>query len=157
MVIGQGRYLEVTPIQLINAYAAIANGGTLYTPKILLKRKTPNGTIVHTKRTIIGKPTLSSQTRKTIIESLHMVCNNKIGTAYRAQFNPQWGVAGKTGTAEIANAESNSWFVGFAPYNDPELVVLVMREHAGHGSEIATPIAKKIFKYYFEEMRQNNS
>jgi cell division protein FtsI/penicillin-binding protein 2 len=61
-------------------------------------------------------------------------------------------VAGKTGTAQIAGQKNaNAWFVGFAPYNDPQIVLVVMLEDAGEGSSWAVPVAKNIFNWYLSK------
>jgi peptidoglycan glycosyltransferase len=53
-------------------------------------------------------------------------------------------VAGKTGTAEVADAKSHAWFAGFAPADDPQVVVVVLVENAGTGGSVAAPIARKV-------------
>ena len=55
-------------------------------------------------------------------------------------------VAGKTGTAENPHGEDHAWFVAFAPFNKPEICIVVMIENAGHGGSIAAPIAREIIK-----------
>ncbi|HPB32855.1 MAG TPA: penicillin-binding transpeptidase domain-containing protein, partial [Candidatus Sumerlaeota bacterium] len=88
--------------------------------------------------------------RNAILEGLIAVANEPGGTAAAAQFSKEWKVAGKTGTAERSGREDDAWFVGFAPWNDPEVVVLVMLEGAGHGGREAGPLAREMFDYYFK-------
>ncbi len=58
--------------------------------------------------------------------------------------------AGKTGTAESGTKTPHAWYTAFAPYDNPEIVVTVMAEHAGHGSEVSAPATKEIFDWYFK-------
>ncbi|MFQ6009346.1 MAG: penicillin-binding transpeptidase domain-containing protein, partial [Candidatus Zixiibacteriota bacterium] len=69
------------------------------------------------------------------------------GTA-RALRNQEYVVGGKTGTAQNPHGEDHSWFVGIAPLEAPEIVVCVIVENAGHGSEVAAPIAGMIIEKY---------
>ncbi|MCX7765502.1 MAG: penicillin-binding transpeptidase domain-containing protein, partial [Candidatus Sumerlaeia bacterium] len=64
-------------------------------------------------------------------------------------FKPQWKVAGKTGTAQNATGGTDAWFIGFAPVNDPQVLVLVLIENGGHGGKVAAPIARDILDFYF--------
>ena len=57
---------------------------------------------------------------------------------------------GKTGTAESGSKRPHAWYTAFAPYDSPEIVVTVMAEHAGHGSEVSAPATKEIFDWYFK-------
>jgi len=98
---------------------------------------------------------------KKIRKALHGVVNDKKGTA-RVLRNKRLKIAGKTGTAQVARMiarehdlekirykmRDHAWFVGFAPYDDPKIVVAVLVEHGGFGSSAAAPIAKKVFKAF---------
>ena len=69
------------------------------------------------------------------------------GTGYALE-NEDYTVAGKTGSAENEKERAHSWFVGYSNVDDPDLVVCVIVESAGSGSEYAVPIAKKLFDVY---------
>ncbi|HPA59726.1 MAG TPA: penicillin-binding protein 2 [Synergistales bacterium] len=132
--IGQG-FLLLTPIQLARIYAAIANGGKLVTPRLLKGAETsvslrlPEGPLAIVKEGI----------EEVVLR----------GTGRRAGLYGV-SVAGKTGTAENPHGDDHAWFVGFAPVENPEIVVVAMVEHGGHGASIASPIVKDVIKgYYF--------
>ena len=75
------------------------------------------------------------------------------GTARRLR-NKYYSVGGKTGTAENPHGDNHSWFVGVAPLENPEIVVCALVENAGHGSEIAAPLAGEIIKAYMMKKLQ---
>jgi len=133
--IGQARDLRVTPLQMAVITAAIANGGTEYAPS----RGKPS-----VLRRIHARPGTFEALRK----GMRMAVVN--GTAKEARV-PGLSVCGKTGSPETdANPEfRHAWFVGFAPYDRPEIVVVVFAEW-GHGGETAAPIARKVFEAYHD-------
>jgi penicillin-binding protein 2 len=145
--IGQGDLL-VTPLQVANYMAVIANGGVLFKPR-LVKEINDSET---KKRTLISSEII----RKNFIDTKHLDLIKKglratvtQGSARRLS-TLSVEIAGKTGTAQVGgNKNSHAWFSGFAPYNNPEIVVTVLIENGGEGSEIAVPAAQEIFKEYF--------
>ncbi len=132
--IGQG-FLLVTPIQMLRAYAAIANGGYLVTPHLVV-----NG--VFSNRKI--KLPINQRYIRLINNDLVAVVDG--GTGRRASVKGV-KVAGKTGTAQNPHGEDHAWFVCYAPADDPKYVVLVFVEQGGHGSQKAAPIAGEILKF----------
>jgi penicillin-binding protein 2 len=72
------------------------------------------------------------------------------GTAYHVFRDFPYRVAGKTGTAEAGNGVPHSWFIGFAPAENPEVAIVVMVEHGGYGSGAASQIARKVLEEYFK-------
>jgi penicillin-binding protein 2 len=143
--IGQG-YLLVTPLQMAVAYAAIANGGTVVTPSVARQVQDPNGRVV--RRLSEGRPTreldLRPETIAALRQGLYEASNGPEGTATSvfANLPDDVEVAGKTGTAEQFSGQDrrdHSWFVGFAPFDDPEIVVAVVIERGGTGSNAAAP------------------
>lgn len=136
--IGQG-YLLVTPLQINLATAAIANDGHLCKP-LLLKDQSPQ-----CKNLNIGQKNIDL-----IKEGMKQACETG-GTGWPF-FDSPIKVGCKTGTAESHKKDAlpHAWFTIFAPYENPEIVLTVMVEESGEGSNIAAPIAKEILKAYFE-------
>ncbi len=130
--IGQG-YVLMTPIQLLRAYAAIANGGRLLKPRINSKAEPE-----------YSKLEISPQIIKIMQEGLREVTST--GTGRRASsFGVQ--VAGKTGTAQNAHGEDHAWFAGYAPANAPRYAVVVIAEAGKGGGAVAGPIVGKMLNF----------
>lgn len=146
--IGQS-YMLTTPLQMTMVYAAIANGGTRYKPYLVSRVDnldgTPNKIFVPTKT---GTLPISQANLSIIQNSLRSVMG-KDGTGGFLFEKYPVPVAGKSGTAET-NGLDNGWFVAYAPFEKPEIVVLVMFEHSGFGSDSAAPVTKKILDAYFQ-------
>ncbi len=143
--IGQGDLL-VTPLQMAVAYAAIANGGTVVTPSVARRVQDPNGRVL--QELAAGRPTrqldLRPENLSAIREGLFLASNGADGTASTVFGSLPEGkkVAGKTGTAEQKtgpDTRDHSWFVGYAPYDDPEIVVAVVIERGGTGASASAP------------------
>src|SRR5256714_5475198 len=156
--IGQG-YTLVSPMQLAMAYAAIANGGVCYYPRLVDKVLDQNGTPVFDEQgnSAAPPPRVRSDLRQEISpdkielvrKGLWKVVNEDGGTGGRARLK-DWVVAGKTGTAQATDRgqeENVAWFACFAPFDHPKYVVAVMVQGAsGHGGEVAGPIADRILE-----------
>lgn len=156
MGIGQGP-VAVTPLQVLRAICAVATRGRLPTPHIGLALTDAFG-----RREALNPPpperlAVPPDYFEAIIEGMYRVCYAQGGTASKAGFPPGWRVCGKTGTAERPPAEPDAWFVGFAPRENPELAVAVLLENAGHGGEMAAPLARELFAAYFEDVRYGPS
>jgi penicillin-binding protein 2 len=143
--VGQG-YLQVTPLQMAAVYGAIADGGTLRTPTVAREVRDPNGRVV--QQLSKGKPTkqlgIDAAGLASIKEGLYQAANGPDGTSTGvfAQLPADKKVAGKTGTAEPGDGgEDHSWFVGYAPYDNPEIVVSIVIERGGTGANAAAPVA----------------
>jgi penicillin-binding protein 2 len=148
--IGQG-YVSVTPLQLANAYAALANGGTLYSPRIGEALLSPDGKVVQ-KITppVIGHLPVAPATLAYIRNALQGVVTS--GTAAGAFGGFPLGtvcVAGKTGTAQVAGKLATSVFASFAPCNNPKYVVVVMIPNSGFGADVSAPAIRKIWDGIF--------
>ncbi len=167
--VGQG-FMLATPIQLANAYAAIANGGTVLKPKLIREVRSQDGTTTETFSVEkVSKLPLAPSTLKLIRKALKGVVNDEGGTA-RGLMNKDFVVAGKTGTAQVVRMKErikdieevpyklrdHAWFVGFAPYEDPSIVVAVIVEHGGFGSRTAAPIALKVFRNYLVRVKEGS-
>jgi penicillin-binding protein 2 len=145
--IGQG-YVAVTPLQLANAYAALANGGTLYSPRIGEALVSPaTGKVVQQiNPPVIRHLPVSSYTLAYIRDALAGVITQ--GTAAGAFSGFPLNkvcVAGKTGTAQLFGKNATSVFASFAPCNHPQYVVLVMVPDSGYGADVAAPAVRQIW------------
>ena len=155
--IGQG-FITLTPLQILNFFNTIANRGTCYTPHVLLETFDPNTRLRRkTQHAISYIIDLKPRTWTFLVNALIEVVSYKNGpadegTAYQAFKNASFQAAGKTGTAEMGRAgeKPHSWFAGFSPVNKPQVVVTVLLENAGTGSEAAAPMARKILERYWE-------
>jgi penicillin-binding protein 2 len=150
MSIGQG-FMLTTPMQLAVAYSAIANGGTLYAPRLGLRVQGPDGKPAgQIPPHVMGKLPLSKRSVGFIREALRGVPERGTASSAFAGFPLiQVSVAGKTGTADIAGKQPFSWFAAMAPVDHPKYVVVVMVEQGGHGSTTAAPIARRILEGLF--------
>ncbi len=154
VAIGQG-FVTVTPIQLANAIAGIANGGVWYKPHLVKMAAPPEP---------VRRGEFNPANLATTVSGMYGVVNEG-GTGSTAQI-PGIDVCGKTGTAqrislELAKsgkaggdlAKENGWFVGFAPRDHPEIVVVALYEASSHGYS-AAPIVRDVLKAYFDKKQR---
>ncbi len=144
--IGQG-YVEVTPLQLADAYAALANGGTLYSPRVGEALLSPDGKVVQ-KITppVAGHLPVAGSTLAYIRTALQGVVTSGTAAGTFAGFPLNTVcVAGKTGTAQAYGAKSTSVFASYAPCNDPKYVVVMMIPDSGYGADVSGPAVKQIW------------
>jgi len=147
--IGQGDLL-VTPLQMAVAYSAIANGGTLYRPQIVTKIGSPDqGPEEVIQPQVTGKVDLKPDIWAAIRHGMRGVVAAGVGTARHIFIGLPVKIAGKTGTAETNTEKPDAWFGAFAPYDAPEIVVVVIVENIGQGSAVAAPIVRNIVEAYF--------
>lgn len=163
--IGQGFNL-VTPIQQVSMMAAVANGGILLKPYLVKRIEEPGGgTQKEFFPNIVNQVRIDPDNLEQVRKALRDVVNAPRGTGKGSRLK-NIIVSGKTGTAQVVRMKSNeelekeeeipvkyrdhAWFVAFAPYEKPEIAVAIIIEHGGHGGSIAAPIARKVFKKYFE-------
>jgi penicillin-binding protein 2 len=144
--IGQG-YVTATPLQLANAYTALANGGTLYAPTLGEALVSPAGKVVQKiNPTVARKLPVSSETLAYMRSALAGVVTQGTAAGAFAGFPlNQVCVAGKTGTAQIEGKNATSVFASFAPCNNPKLVVIVMLPDSGYGADVAAPAVKQVW------------
>jgi penicillin-binding protein 2 len=147
--IGQGP-LEATPLQTACAYAAIANGGTYYTPR-LVARIVGGGkeTAYPIRSESVG---IRESSLRVIKEGLRKVAQESGGTAYSVFKDVSFlKVAGKTGTAQYGpdNEKAYAWFVGYAPCDSPRIVVVVLVEEGSTGGGTSAPLAKQVMMDFF--------
>ena len=150
MSIGQGDVLA-TPLQLANAYATFANGGTRYAPRVADRVLTAESTPEVVRRIeprITGKVDLPEAFRGPILEGLRGVIDREEGTAYYAfsGFPPTMSVAGKTGTAQVRGKQDSALFAAFAPADNPQYAVAVILEESGFGGTAAAPVARRVLE-----------
>jgi len=160
--IGQGN-TRVTVLQLALAYAAIANGGSLYIPQVVQNVRAPDGSLSETFQPRVRRDLgIAAQHLDLIQRSLVDVVQQEDGTAYRARNKDGVPVAGKTGTAQVVSRKgrseesssawyldrSHGWFAGFAPAHDPQVAFAVLVEHGGSGGASAAPIATAVMQQY---------
>ncbi|MEE2665620.1 MAG: penicillin-binding protein 2 [Myxococcota bacterium] len=165
-VIGQGFNL-VTPLQLALAYAAIANGGLVYSPRIVERLETWDGRLVERPPRV--EPTrvgIAAANLALVRAALTGVVEAPGGTGWRARVGGM-EVAGKTGTTQVVSLSvleqyeddedipikyrDHAWFAAFAPADAPEIALAVLVEHGGGGGRVAAPIAGKVLQAYYDK------
>jgi len=166
--IGQGD-LKVTPLQLLVASAAIANGGTLYQPQLVKQIVDADGNVLREIEPVVnGRLPVSPEHLQVIREGMRLAITDGIDVCARSDISGL-EIAGKTGTAEYNEVidpnvkeyrednirkRSHAWFVGYAPYDDPQIEVLVLVEGAGDMNDgsatIAVPAVTEIMQSYFK-------
>jgi penicillin-binding protein 2 len=147
--IGQG-YLQITPLQLAVAYAALANGGTVVTPHLGAAIVDSAG---HPVKLLQPKPQrkLKLVGLQAIRDGLYEAAHGAGGTSTSVFGDFPVPVSGKTGTAETTPSQSDhSWYASWAPSSNPKYVVVVLIEHGGFGAEAAAPAAKEIYSALFD-------
>lgn len=139
----------VTPLQLANYIAQLANRGVRYKPHLLKSVRDPetNEEIIVTEPEIAGEVDMSDDTYKAIVEGMRRGAQEEGGTSYSVFKSYPVAVAGKTGSAQ-APGGSHAIYVAFAPADDPEVAVAVVVENGGQGSRIPG-VAKAVFDAYF--------
>jgi penicillin-binding protein 2 len=146
--IGQGFQL-VTPLQIAMVMSEVANGGHRYRPYLVSKIVNSNNETVQTfSPEEVGSVQLSEKTLTLIRDALHSVAQEG-GTADYVFRGFPISVAAKTGTAENPHGEDHGWFVAYAPFEDPQVVVAVIVEQGSYGATSAAPIARKILEAVF--------
>ncbi|MGD2154538.1 MAG: penicillin-binding protein 2 [Gemmatimonadales bacterium] len=140
LAIGQGENAQ-SPLKMTQIFAALANGGTLPTPRVARIGPTPEPA---------GTLPLDAEQLAVLDSALVAVLNEPTGTARGSRLR-DWTLAGKTGTAQNPHGEDHAWFIGFAPAEDPLIVATVLVEAGGHGSSAAAPIVSRLIDFYLRE------
>jgi penicillin-binding protein 2 len=155
--IGQG-FVQVTPLQLATLYSLIANGGTLVTPHLGADVRSPGGQVV---KTLVfgsrGKPRIDPYVLQSIKAGLRGVTHDVNGTAAATFAGFPVGVAGKTGTAQKGGQDDYSWFVGYAPIDNPRYVVACVIERGGLGAVAAGRAVRLMFQRAFDVQRSGSA
>ena len=157
-----GQEISVTALQLVQAYGAIANGGNLMAPRIISKVVAGDGRVIESRKPLTIRRVISDETAAAIRDML--VAAVARGTGNRAAIDGI-EIAGKTGTAQRAAADSNGYdpdanvvsFIGFLPARDPELLCLIVIDNPRHdrwGGHIAAPAFKRVMEriLYIDEV-----
>jgi penicillin-binding protein 2 len=158
--IGQGA-VHITPLEMLAGYSAIATGGEVMRPRIVRKIVRMDGSVTENPPQLLRKLPWKPDDVAFIRRALAGVVND-YGTGGAAKL-PGIEVGGKTGTAQVATVKGkmiksenlpyllrdHAWFVAFAPVADPEICVVAMLEHGGHGGSAAAPIVKAVMQEYF--------
>ncbi len=149
-VIGQGTMLT-SPIQIADMLAAVANGGTLYRPRLVSRvSSVAAGSEQVFQPQVRGKLPISAKTLTSLHAALKGVTTDKDGTATFVFKGDKIISAGKTGTAEVGKSgEPHAWFAGYAPADNPRIAMVVLVEHGGEGSKAAAPVFREIVDKYF--------
>jgi penicillin-binding protein 2 len=169
VAIGQG-YNLVTPIQIAQVAAAIANGGIIYEPQLVEKAESPAGEVLFQVKPVVKYRLGVSQANLDLVrKALEGVVEEEKGTGKAAHL-AHIQVAGKTGTAQVVTVErlekekkgskeikvghkyeNHAWFVAYAPADNPRVAVAVLVEHGGHGCTTAGPLARRVIAAAFPE------
>jgi penicillin-binding protein 2 len=160
--IGQGN-VKATVLQIAVVYAALANGGYVVTPSLVDRVVTPDGSLVLQTEPKFKyvQPVVAAFDLERIHRGLVGVVNNELGTAYSERLESVT-VAGKTGTAQVGIerkegdpiiegwdvTQDHAWFAGYAPAEDPEIVVVALVAHGGVGADAAAPIVMRLIDHY---------
>ena len=149
--VGQGD-LQVTPLQLATAYAALANGGALVTPHLGARIEGFDGrTLARIRPPPRRRLRISELTRETILGGMERAAMEPGGTSYSVFGDFPFAVAGKTGTAERgAGVEDQSWYGAVAPAGEPRIVVVATVEGGGFGVEAAAPVVARVLAHAIE-------
>ncbi|MFY7841707.1 MAG: penicillin-binding protein 2 [Actinomycetes bacterium] len=148
--IGQGDTV-VTPLQMAMAYAAIANGGTVYEPRVVKAIMNADGSVAEKiEPKVKNKLPISNKTLKYIQKSLETTTISGTGAPPFVGFPlSRIPVATKTGTGEVLGKQSTSWFASYAPANNPQYAVVLMVAQGGTGSGTSAPSVRRIYEELF--------
>lgn len=144
--IGQGNTL-ITPLHNAMITSAVANGGVLMKPYVVDHIENADGGTVNSYSPEIAAKPMTVQEASYIGKMMRLVVTEGTGIKLK---NMKQKAAGKTGSADNSKGKAHAWFIGYAPFNNPDIVVSIIVENVGTGSDYAVPIAKKIFEAYFE-------
>jgi penicillin-binding protein 2 len=165
MGIGQGA-ITVTPLQQAHFAAEIAESGQIIaTPRLVTAMRDPGSNVVKPRKTTLMPPiNIATQEQWDVVhDGMVAVTSQPGGTAYASGVGAKYTFAGKTGTAQVFTIKQNestrakilderkrdhSWFIAYAPANDPKIAVSVLVENGGFGASVAAPIARKVLDAY---------
>jgi penicillin-binding protein 2 len=149
MAIGQGDLL-VTPLQMAQMAMIIANDGLGFRPHLLLGVEDVRSGKREWVHPDSFRVAIHPKYFDIVKEGMRLVVNGPTGTGHRAQL-PNIVVAGKTGTTQNPHGKDHAWFIGFAPFENPQVAIAVMVENGGFGGSVAAPIAHDMLALYFQK------
>lgn len=149
LYIGQG-FILTTPLQVLSFTSYIADDGNLYKPHLVSRIAVGDKVVEEFKSQLLVSKISSKEDIGIVQQGLEEVTRDG-GTAWPF-FTFPIATAGKTGTAEYGNTnKTHAWYTGYAPSDDPQIVVTVLVEGGGEGSSVASPIVKEAFRWYLSE------
>ncbi len=152
--IGQGE-VNATPLQMANVAALVANGGVNYVPHLLHSRVI-GGQAQRPEVKEAHRPSVDPSVWASIQSGMKGVIS--YGTAHTVAQIPGVIWAGKTGSTEAkGNAKTHSWFIGYAPADNPTIAIAVVVEKAGHGSDVSAPMAKRVVEFFLKHRNRTES
>lgn len=149
--IGQGN-TQVTAIQMARLVSAIANGGTLYRPYIVEQVGGLDGTTITEDFEAIVTSQLDVSTEAIEVVRIGMCdvpIDEELGTASSIFINAPYSSCAKTGTAQTGAFAPHSWYVAYAPADNPQIAIAIVVTNSREGSEVAAPIVRRFFENYF--------
>ena len=151
--IGQGE-VQVTPLQMLRMYAAVANGGWLLRPQLVKERGILDQRAPVAERDVMRDLALDADNLAIVQQGMCDVTRGYGGTASGAfDGSPllDVGVCGKTGTAQVPGEGKppHSWFIAYAPADEPQIAIVTLVENGGEGSAVAAPLTRRILEYYY--------
>jgi penicillin-binding protein 2 len=146
LAIGQGE-LGVTPIQMANFCATIANRGWYYTPHVV--KEIEGNPITDSTYTVVHETGINREHYEKVIDGMYRVIEG--GTGRGVRFSSEIEVCGKTGTAQNPHGKDHSIFIAFAPKDDPKIAIAVYVENVGFGSTWAAPISSLMMEKYLTD------
>lgn len=166
VALGQGATV-VSVLQLAQAYAALVNGGNLYRPYVVSRVESSSGEVLESRGPeLVGRTKLDGDDLDKVREGLRQVVNEPHGTGYMTVRSKKVVIGGKSGTAQVMSANKqdlfkpcsqlpfnkrhHAWFVGFAPVEKPEIVVVAFGMHECLGSAVSGPIVKQIIEDWWD-------
>lgn len=164
LAIGQG-FIGITPIEVATAFAAIANGGTLYQPQMVMNVVDSQRNLVESKSpNVLNQGFIKPEFLQIVREGMrHAVngANAPLASSLTLNSLPVQ-VAAKTGTAQLRKGSDgkdllNAWVAAFAPYDDPQIVLVAMAEDVREGTVAVLPVAKEVLGWYFGDRGQSES
>lgn len=166
MGIGQG-YVLATPLQVLVSAAAVANGGKVMQPQVVYQITDANAGLQRDfTPTVVRELPISPENMQLVQQGMWTAVNGDFGTSVAARI-PGVTLAGKTGTAEYCeyipeeqdclrdekdNLPTHAWYVGYGPFEDPEIAVVAFIYNGGEGSATAIPVVRKVMETYFTEI-----
>lgn len=152
--IGQG-YVLATPLQVLDSIATVANGGTLWKPHLVGEIRKPDGTEEKIEPNAIHERVVDPSILRIVREGMRLTVTE--GTAQSLRDLPVQ-VAGKTGTAQFGSGkDTHGWFVSFAPYEHPEIALVILVEGQDEEGYNAVPVTKKVYEWYFTRNKQQTT